>query len=170
MSPVEPITVPRFLGGWWIPDATIAALRIGLALLIVAHGLQEHFGILLPRGQTWLGAPVALSDRWLAATVEIAGGTLLALGAFTRWASLALAVVVALSQFAPLNARGHWTFIGPEYIAVLSAVLVTFAIIGPGFFSVDALREGRRGPRKSGSTVDLSPWIKKQYRRRELTR
>ena len=170
MSPVEPITVPRFLGGWWIPDAAIAALRIAVAALLAWHGLQEHFGLLVPRGQTWLGTPQMLSDRWIAATVELTGAVFLAFGAFTRVAAVGLAVVVALSHFAPLRSRGHWTFNGPELIALGTAVLVTFAVIGPGLFSIDALREGRGRPRRSGNTVDLSPWIKKQYRRRELTR
>ena len=170
LSPVEPITVPRFLGGWWIPDFAIAALRIGIAALLAYHGAQELFGWLIPKGQTWLGAPQIMSDRWIAGTVELAGATLLGLGLFTRFAAVAVAVVVALSYVAPLRSRGHWTFIGPELIAVTSAVLITFSIIGPGLFSLDAIREGRKRPKYSGTSVSLSPWVKKQYRRRELSR
>ena len=167
---MEPITVPKFLGGWWIPDLAIAALRIGIAGLLLLHGVQELWGLFLPPDQAWLGHPAQLTDRWIAAWVEMVGGTLLAFGAFTRVVAIGLAIVVALAYYAPMRARGHWNFNEPELIALCAAVLVTFAIVGPGLFSIDALREGRHRPRPSGSTVPLSPWIKRQYRRRELTR
>ena len=167
---MEPITVPKFLGGWWIPDFAIAALRIGVAGLLLLHGAQEMWGFGMLHGQTWLGAPAPLTDRWIASSVELLGGTLLALGAFTRVVAIGLAIVVGLAYYAPMRARGHWNFNEPELIALCVAVLVTFAIVGPGLFSIDALREGRHRPRPSGSTVPLSPWIKRQYRRRELTR
>jgi putative oxidoreductase len=170
LSPVEPITVPRYLGGWWIPDVAIAVLRVAVALLFALHGTQELFGLLLPPGQKWLGAPEPLTDRWLAASLELLGATLLATGTFTRLAAFGSAALVVLSYFAPLRARGHWTFNGAELIAVVSVVLITFSIIGPGLFSIDALREGRHRPRSGGATVSLSPWIRRQYRHRELTR
>jgi uncharacterized membrane protein YphA (DoxX/SURF4 family) len=170
LSPVEPITVPRYLGGWWIPDVAIAVLRVAVALLFALHGVQELFGFLLPPGQRWLGAPEPLTDRWIAASLQLLGATLLATGTFTRLAAFGLAVLGVLGYFAPLRARGHWTFNGVELIALFSVVLVTFSIIGPGLFSIDALREGRHRPRPTGSTVSLSPWIRRQYRHRELTR
>ena len=168
---LEPVTVPRFLRDWWIPDAAIAALRISVAAILLLHGVQEHYGMFLPGDQTWLGAPQPLTDRWIAATIEIVGGTLLAAGAFTRFVALVLTTLVVLSYFAPPSAVGHWAFKGRELIALYALILMTFAVIGPGLFSLDALRVARRKPRLgSAMVVPLSPWIKRQYRRRDLTR
>jgi len=169
-TPVEPVTAPKYLSAWWVPDLGIAALRVAVALLLLLHGVQEHFGLLLGPGQPWLGAPAPWTDRWMAATLELVGGVLLATGSFTRLVAFALAGLVVLGYFAPQRARGHWTLNGTELIALHSAVLLIFAVIGPGLFSVDALREGRHRPKTSGTTVPLSPWIKRQYRRRELQR
>jgi putative oxidoreductase len=167
----DPITVPRFLSDWWVPDAAIAVLRVCVAALLLLHGVQEHYGFLLPGDQAWLGAPLPLTDRWLAATFEIVGGTLLAAGAFTRLSAFGLALLVVLSYFAPPSADGHWSFNGREVIALHALILLTFAVIGPGLFSVDALRMSRRRPKPgSGMVVPLSPWIKRQYRRRDLSR
>jgi putative oxidoreductase len=168
---LEPVTVPRFLRDWWIPDAAIAMLRICVAAILLVHGVQEHYGMLLPGDATWLGAPLPLTDRWIAATIEIVCGTLLAAGAFTRFAALVLTILVVLSYFAPPSAAGHWAFSGREVIALHALILMTFAIIGPGLFSLDAVRFARRRPRPgSGMVVPLSPWIKRQYRRRDLAR
>ena len=168
---LEPITVPRLLRDWWIPDATIATLRVCVAGILLLHGVQEHYGLFLPANQQWLGAPAPLTDRWLAATFEIVCGTLLAAGAFTRLAALGLALLVVLSYFAPPSADGHWAFSGREVIALHALILMTFAVIGPGLFSIDALRVSRRRPKPgAGMVVPLSPWIKSQYRRRDLNR
>ena len=169
VSPIEPIAAesPR---GWWIPDAAFAALRVCVGMLLIRHGLQDHFGILLSGTETCLGPPEALTDRWMAATLEIAGGALLAAGLFARSAAIALLVVVVLGYFAPESARGHWTIDGRELISLYCAVFVAFGVIGAGLFSVDALIGGRPRARRRGTTVSLSPWIKREYRRREMTR
>jgi putative oxidoreductase len=169
-KPADAITGPRFLSAWWVPDAAIAALRVAVALLMILHGIQEHFGVLLAAAEPWRGVPAPFSDRWLAATIELAGGALLAAGAFTRSAAIGLASLVVLGYFAPLQARGHWNLSGAELIALQVAILLLFAVIGPGMFSIDALRAIRRRPRPSGPTVSISPWIRRQYRHRELTR
>ncbi|HET9454817.1 MAG TPA: DoxX family protein [Gemmatimonadaceae bacterium] len=156
--------------GWWIPDAAFAALRVFVAVMIARHGLQDHFGILLSGGDPWLGAPLPLTDRWLAATLQIAAGLLLAAGFLARGAAVALIVVVLLGYFASGTATGHWIVDGREPIALYTGILLAFAVIGPGLFSVDTLRRGRGRRRRSAGTVAMSSWLARQYRRRELTR
>jgi hypothetical protein len=65
---------------------------------------------------------------------------------------------------------GHWMFGSIELVVLYTGVLLALALIGPGTFSLDALRESRKRPKGSGPRVRLSPWIKRQYRHRELTR
>jgi putative oxidoreductase len=165
---VEPVTGPKLLHGWWIPDAAWLALRLAAAMLLVWHGVQEHFGLLVPPGAKWAGPPIQFSQSWYAATIELAGGALLAMGLFTRSVAFALTALGALAYF-EAQRRGLWMLNGEELIVLYSCVLLAFALIGPGLFSVDALISGRR-MRSPAMTVPLSPWIRRQYRRRELTR
>src|SRR5688500_7752577 len=169
---MEPVTGPKWLRWWWVPDAAFAALRIAAALLLVLQAGQELFGLLLPPGQAWLGQPVPMSDRWIAGTPELGLGALLAAGLFTRTAAFGLAVRAARSCFAAARARGHWALDGVELIVFSCCVLLAFAVMGPGLFSLDALFFNRRRVRTThGSmSVPLSPWIRRQYRRRELAR
>ena len=170
VSPVKPVSA-RDLRGWWIPDAAFAALRLFIAAMIARHGLQDHFGVFLIGDDAWLGAPAPLTDRWLAASVLLAGGLLLGVGLFTRVAAVTLATVVLLGYFASGSSTGHWMVDGREPIALYTGVLLAYTVIGPGLFSLDTLRRGR-GRRRSrfASTVAMSPWLARQYRRRELTR
>jgi uncharacterized membrane protein YphA (DoxX/SURF4 family) len=166
---VKPVSA-KDVRGWWIPDAAFALLRVFIAAMIARHGLQDHLGVLLGAGDVWLGAPAPLTDRWLAATLQLAAGVLLATGYFARGAALALIVVVLLGYFASGTATGHWIVDGREPIALYTGVLLAFAIIGPGLFSLDTLRRKRTRRRRGGWTVSMSPWLARQYRRRELTR
>ncbi len=169
MKAVEPPTAPTLLGGWWFQDTVWTVLRLAAALLFLWHGVQEHFGWLVPPRETWLGAPPIFTERWYAATIEIAGGSLLALGLFTRSVAFALLVLLPLSHFFAQGPRGLWLPRGEELLMLLGFVLLALAAIGPGPFSIDALI-GRLRSRTSTATVEMSPWIKRQYRRRELTR
>jgi putative oxidoreductase len=155
---------------WWIQDGGLAALRVAVALLVMLHGVRELFGVLLPSHVTWFGAPGFMTDRWMAGSIELLGALLLASGTFSRVTAGALALVVLASPLAPGIANGHWRFDGGELIALYVSVLVAIAIMGPGRFSVDAFRAKRRRPRVGGMDVPMSPWVRKQYRRRELTR
>lgn len=169
VSPVRPATAAD-VRGWWIPDAAFAMLRVFIAAMIARHGLQDHFGLLLASGDAWLGAPAALTDRWLAASVQLGAGLLLAVGLYARGAALGLMLVVLLGYFASGTASGHWIVDGREPIALYSAILLAFAVIGPGLFSLDTLRRKRTRRKRGSWTVSMSPWLARQYRRRELTR
>lgn len=155
--------------GWWIPDLAFSALRAVIGLLLVWHACQELFGILLLPGAGWEGAPLAFSERWVDGVVKLSGGTLLVLGMFTRITSLILAVLVAMQHFAITAPRGNWWLNGGELATLYCVVLVAFALTGSGLFSVDAIVERRRA-RRTRMQVSMSPWIRRQIRRRELTR
>ena len=155
---------------WRIADIAVAALRSLVAALFILHGLREQFGVLLPGNTPWLGAPGFFTDRWMAAMLEISSGLLLGAGLFFRWVTLGLALFVAVSPLAPERMQGHWMFGGIELIVLYTGVLLAMSLMGPGVFSVDAWREARKRPKGSGPRVRISPWIKRQYRHRELTR
>ncbi len=166
---MEPASAPRNLGGWWIPDFAFSALRAVIGLLLAWHGAQELFGILLLPGEEWQGAPAAFTERWIDGVVKLTGGTLLVVGLFTRITSLMLAILVGLQHFTVTTLRGNWWLNDGELATVYCAVLIAFALTGSGLFSVDAMIERRRA-RRSRMQVSMSPWIRRQIRRRDLTR
>ena len=169
VSPVEGVSEHRSWLEEYLPDVGVAALRVAIAGLIMTHAAREFFGVLL--GDTaWMGSPGIFTDRWIAATLLVAGGLLLVAGWFTRVAAIALAVIVTLSWFAPHRMTGHWQVESLELIATYASVLLVIAVIGPGYFSIDAWRAGRFRARKSTTKVAISPWIKSQYRRSRLSR
>ena len=166
----EPITDPR-ASRWSLADVGFASFRVAVALLVVWHGLQEHFGILLAPGATWGGALVPFSDPWILATVRLTGGLLLALGLFTQPTAVVLATLVALNHLAATGARAHWMTTSTELALLYAIALLSFALIGPGMFSIDSFMRARRARRRTpGMTVEMSPWVQRQSRRRDLAR
>jgi putative oxidoreductase len=166
---VEPSSAPRNLRGWWIPDFAFSALRAVIGLLLAWHAAQVLFGILLLPGDTWQGAPLAFTDRWFDGVVKLVGGIMLVAGLFTRITSLTLAILVGVQHFMITTLRGNWWLNDGERVTLYCVVLFTFALTGSGLFSMDALIERRRA-RRSRMQVSMSPWIRRQIRRRELTR
>jgi putative oxidoreductase len=171
MSPIEPMRAQTIASGWWIPDLAFAALRVMAAFLLVRYGLQEHYGLLLDAGDRW-NVPTQYSDAWFAATIALIGGALLGLGLFTRVVALWLGVgVAAVYYVAPVFGwlPPYWRAGSEEGAALYSLVLLSIAAIGAGLFSVDAVVASLR-TRTSWGEVEISPWVKRQYRHRELTR
>ena len=169
VSPLEGVSQHRSWFEEFLPDVGVAVLRVSIAALIMTHAAREFFGVLL--GDTaWMGAPGIFTDRWIAAALLVAGGVLLVAGWFTRVAAMGLATVVTLSWFAPYQMTGHWQVDSLELIATYASVLLVLAVIGPGWFSVDAWRAGKFRARKSTMKVAISPWIKSEIRRSRLSR
>ena len=171
-SRMEPRTDPRLVRGWWIPDAVFLGLRTVAALLVVQLAARTLFGAMIPAGQRFAGQPALFTDSWIISVLALAASTLLILGLFTRVASLSLAALTAIVYGAgALSGGAYWPITDVGSGAVLAFCLfLTFAVIGPGQFSIDAAIANRRRPHQPGTTVELSPWIKRQYRRHSLSR
>lgn len=169
VSPQEGVAEQRSWFEEYLPDLGIMLLRVAIAGLILTHPLREFFGVLLGATE-WMGSPGMFTDRWIAASLLSLGALLLIIGWFTRIAALFLAAIVTLSWFAPYRMTGHWQVTNIELIATYVCVLLVIALIGPGFFSIDAWRAGRFRARRSTNRVAISPWILSQYRRSRLTR
>lgn len=141
-------------------------LRLGIAVVSVAHGLHTLFGMMGgpgsgvgPGGLSQTaeqfaamglpGFPVAV----LAGLTQLVGGVLLGVGYLTRWAAVTLAgltAILAWKSQAPwgffLNwvaepGRGH----GIEFSIVLIVAFACLALTGGGDLSLD----GRRARRNS---------------------
>ncbi len=124
----------------------LLALRIAIGVVFVYHGFLK-----------WPLSPGAPWYMTLAAFVEPAAGLLLILGLATRWAAIALSVVMLgaiylkMTAFgnAPLNALGTFSPQGGggwEFDLVILAACVSLVVSGAGRFAIDCcLCCGKKG-------------------------
>ncbi len=122
-----------------------ALLRVIAGAMFAMHGMQKLLG--------WLGGgvrPTFPSQLWFGGLIELACGTLIALGLFTREAACLSAgtMAVAYVQFHwKLNLTGTaWLpLVNKGELAVLYCWLFLFIVArGPGAAALDGLRGGAR--------------------------
>lgn len=132
-----------------------AILRTIVGMIFVAHGAQKLFGAFGGGGLSGTAAgfeSIGLSPAFplavAVAVAEFGGGLMLIAGALTRYASLALVVVMLgamwnvhlangfFINWAMTPGRGH----GVEFNLVIIAALLCLALTGPGAFSIEHRR------------------------------
>ena len=147
----------------WAPRF-LSILRIIAAFLIIPHGTQKLFSLPAapppPPQQQTQQQPQPQSNRqntqqaaaqpqrpqlpplMLAASIiEIAGGVLLLLGLFTRFAALILSGQMAVAYFMVHAPQGFWPIVNKGELAVIYCfVFLYLAVAGGGAWSVDSLR------------------------------
>lgn len=89
--------------------------------MLVQHGVQKHFGLLLPPDQPFAGAPELFSAMWVAGTLEIIGGLLLALGLFTRPVAFVLSGLMAFAYFIVHAPQGFWPILNQGELAATAS-------------------------------------------------
>ena len=127
-----------------VEDVNLALLlvRVVVGVTLAAHGYNKFFG----------GGRIAGTARWfeaigmrpgrihaaVAATGEIAAGLALAAGLLTSFAAAGFVGLMAVAYWVAHRGKGFFVFSdGWEYTAVLAAVAVAIAMIGPGDWSLD---------------------------------
>ena len=141
----------RVLPASWAPRL-LSVLRIGAALLFIAHGTQKLFGVPAAGDRP----PVELlSQMGVAGVLETFGGLLLLLGLFTGPVALLLAAEMAVAYVMAHAPRGAWPLLnGGELPLLYALVWLYFSAAGPGQWSLDALR--REQPTERRSTERLA--------------
>jgi putative oxidoreductase len=133
------------------PGLTNLALLVGRAVIgvcFVIHGLGKLGLVGTGNMQGFvqflesLGVPLAPLQARMAMISELVGGTLLALGLFTRPACLLLVFTMLVAG--RLGHRGAGYLItndppGAEYTINLAVICAVFALLGPGNLSLDHL-------------------------------
>ena len=124
-------------------DHSHALLRIVAGYSYALHGAQKLFGVL---GRE---EPVELfSLLGVATVIEVGGGALIVLGAFTPWVAFLTSGQMAVAYFLGHVSRSG-AFLFPlvnrgESAVLFCFIFLYFASTGAGIWSVDAWRAGRR--------------------------
>ncbi len=128
----------------WQP-ALLALLRIVSALLFLQHGLMKL--VAFPGPQP--GVPHPLPAMLMAAAViEVAGGALIAIGAWTRIVAFVCAGEMAVAYFIGHAPNGFWPGLNGGDLAVMFCfVFLYVSAAGAGPWSVDAVRAQKGGTR-----------------------
>lgn len=126
-------------------DLESLALRLIIGPMLMTHGYNKVFGKGGLAGTTrWfdsLGLKPAYVHARVAATTEIGSGALLALGAASPLPAAATIGLMATAARTDHRDKGFFMFKnGWEYVGVVGAVSAVMAAMGPGRFSVDAVR------------------------------
>jgi putative oxidoreductase len=117
----------------------LLALRWVIGLVFIMHGGQKLFVKGLPSVAGFLGTvgitPPAFWALMLTAA-ELAGGVLLIVGAFTRFAALSLAISMVVAIVSVLWVKGFF-LPGYEFALTLLGASIALALTGPGRYAID---------------------------------
>ncbi|MBA3511714.1 DoxX family protein [Sphingomonas sp.] len=128
----------------------LSILRIMTALLFLAHGTQKFLSF--PPGQT-AGTGWELSHPGhYAGIVEVAAGSLIALGLFTRPAAFVASGTMAVAYWMAHATQSFWPINNAGDAAILYCfVFLYFVFAGPGPWSLDARLRGRQASASSSA-------------------
>jgi putative oxidoreductase len=119
-------------------DAGLAALRVIVGAVFMAHGAQKLFIWGIDGVAGGFASPAV-------GVTEFVGGLALVVGLFTRVASAGLAAVMLGALLMVHLPAGFFLPDGGEFVLVLLAASASLALMGPGGFSVDGVLRRRAG-------------------------
>lgn len=128
-------------------DLGLLVLRVILGLSVAAHGAQKLFGWFGGYGIAgtggWLesiGIKPGKAAAFFAGAGEFFGGLLLAVGLFTPYAGIVVALVLLVAIITVHKGKGFWnTNGGSEFPLLIIGSSVALALTGAGAYSADAL-------------------------------
>ena len=130
-------------------DGAALLLRLTVGPMLIAHGYNKVFGAGGLAGTTrWfeaLGLKPAFVHARMAAATELGAGALITAGAASPLPAAAAIGLMATAAQTDHRGKGFFVFKGGwEYTGVVAAVAAVMAALGPGRYSVDALRGRQR--------------------------
>jgi putative oxidoreductase len=142
--PAAPVTPTSRFGGR-AADLALLGLRVVGGLMFAQHGAQKLLGWFADPQRGGGPLPAAGSLPWMAGVLELAGGTLIALGLFTRPVAFLLSGLMAVAYFMAHASQGPWPILNRGELAVLYCfVFLLLWVVGGGAYSLDAVLRGRR--------------------------
>jgi putative oxidoreductase len=130
-------------------DSASLLLRLAIGPMLFIHGYNKVFGQGGLAGTTrWfegLGLRPAAVHARMAAATEMGSGALLTLGAASPLPAAAAIGLMTTAARTDHRGKGFFVFKGGwEYTGVVGLVAAVIAALGPGRFSLDALRGRHR--------------------------
>ena len=127
----------------------LLVIRLALGGMLAIHGLNKVFGGGGLTGTARWFEGLGLRPGWLharlAAFNEIGAGVLMACGLVFPLAGAAFIGLMTVAAITDHKGKGFFVFKGGwEYTAVVGVVAAVIAAVGPGRYSVDALRGRQR--------------------------
>ncbi|MFG2250772.1 DoxX family protein [Spirillospora sp. NPDC048823] len=131
-----------------LPDAGLLIGRLAVGVIFIAHGWQKltgtgHAGVARSFGE--LGIPLPGLAAHFTTWVELLGGAALIAGVLVPIAGVLIALNMAGAFWYVHMDNGLFSRDGGyEYVLVLGATTLLFALVGAGRFSLDAVLRSRR--------------------------
>ena len=120
----------------------VAALRIIAGLLFLSHGIVKLFGY--PAGAQPGQMPL-IGLMGAAAVIELVGGSLVAIGLYTRPVAFVLSGEMAVAYFMAHLPHSFFPALnGGEPAILFCFIFLCLSATGPGAWSVDAARRSNR--------------------------
>ncbi len=149
--------------GTAVQDLVLLAARVGLGVVLIAHGWQklDQQGLTATSdGFDAMGIPLPYAAAAYATFVELVGGALLVAGLATRVVGLLVAADMAGAFW--FAHRGTEVFVadgGWELVAMIGGLGLVLMAVGPGRISLDgAVAGGRRAlTRPEPETTSVRP-------------
>ena len=117
---------------------TYALMRIMAGLLFLSHGTQKLFGF---PGELTSDPPAFVI--YAAGPIELVGGTLIAIGLFTRWSAFICSGLMAAAYWLAHGTQSFWPVLNQGELAALYCFVFLFiSANGAGKWSADAARGG----------------------------
>jgi len=117
-------------------EQAYALLRMVAGFLFIWHGTEKLLGFPIAPG----GAVPAFVT-WVAGPIELVGGSLIAIGLWTRWAAFLCSGEMAVAYWSFHALRALFPLENRGELAILYCFVFLFvAARGPGIWSVDAAR------------------------------
>ena len=140
---IEPTLAEKWRS--WSPYL-LSILRIVVAFLFIQFGTGKIFALpaaIMPEG----GTATFNTQAWWAGFLETFGGFFILLGWFTRPVAFLLSGEMAFAYFIGHAPQGFWPVLNQGHSAILFCFMfLYFSSVGPGPWSLDALRTRGRTP------------------------
>lgn len=116
--------------------------RILFGVMLASHGAQKVLGAF---GGVPEGTPAAIV--WIAGSIELLGGALIALGLLTRPAAFLNSGLLAVAYFMAHAPKGFWPIENGGELAIIYSWFSLYLVArGPGAFALERAFAGRREP------------------------
>jgi putative oxidoreductase len=139
-SPQAGARSPMFDIARYAPYA-LSIVRIVVALLFFEHGTSKLFGF-----PSATSLQPLLTLGWFSGAIELAGGTLLTIGLFSRFSAFVMSGEMAVAYFLSHAPASFFPIVNRGDGAILYCFIFFYiAVAGPGPWSVDALIRRKAG-------------------------